>query len=285
MGWKRTVLADHDQTNIADGATSHIVKLPKAVISAIHLRLSGTGGATSVAVDDMIATLKVKTEKGYIVDLRSADAHALARKICGTHPTVTNSDGAYSETTQSLYFGRKPRDRTLMLNLLDSNVRFIELTFETLIDAAAFATGTVRLTVTIEEWIGALPDECKGFVATKEVEDKATGTGKTVFELFAEKTMALLVVISAITTVRQLTLSDKKESIVFGKVNFRDLLNIDNMEADKETAETLVAQWQFYDKQKDLVSIPDLTKLSDPILALERGATTTTSRVVQQYLL
>ena len=285
MGYKRTVLADYDQKNIADGATLEVIKLPKALISAIHLRLNGDGGSGTPACDDLIATMKVKTDKGYVTDLRSEDAHAIAMKKCGTHPTVVTATGAYSSTNQSLYFGRKPRDRALMLNLTDNKVRVLELTFGTLIAVTAFATGTVKLTVTIEEWIGALPSGYKGFIGSKEVEDKATGTGKTIFELFSgEKLMGVLITISAIATVRQVTISDKKESIIFGKVNFRDLLDLDNMEAHKDTVETLIAHWQFYDEELTLVELPDLSKVSDPILALERGTTTTTSRVVQQDL-
>lgn len=283
--WKKTVLADFDEAGIGDSETSKIVKLPKAIISAIILRLHGTGGSGTPAVDDLIATMKLKTDKGYVTDLRSEDAHAIARQICGTHPTVTNATGAHTEVNQHLYFGRKPRDRSLMLNLLNSNVRTLELTFGTLIATTAWATGTVKLTVTIEEWIGSLPSELKGFISMKEVEDKATGTGKTVFELYqGNKLMGALITISAITSVRQVTIGDKKESVIFAKVNFRDILNIGNIENDLDTAETLIAFLPFYDKQKDLMDIPKLD-MSDPILALERGATTTTSRVVQLDLL
>jgi hypothetical protein len=285
MGWKRTVLADYDQKGIADGATIENIKLPQAVISAIYLRLNGTGGSGTPAVDDLIATMKVKTGNGYVTDLRSADAHAIAKKKCGTHPKVTNATGAYTETNHALYFGRKPRDRTLMLDLRGSNVRTLELTYGTLIATTAWATGTVKLSVTIEEWVGTMPSEYKGFLSEKEVEDKATGTGKAVFDLFqGNKLAGILITISAITTVRQVTVSDKKESVTFGKVNFHDLLNIDNSESDKDSVETLIAHWQFYDENPDFPELPDLSKVSDPIVALERGTTTTTSRVVQQDL-
>jgi len=283
--WKKTVLADFDEAGISDGSSAEIVKLPKAIISAMHIRLHGTGGSGTPSVDDLIATMKVKTNKGYVTDLRSEDAHAIAKQITGTQPTVTNATGAHTEVNQALYFGRKPRDRSLMLNLLDSNVRTLELTFGTLIATTAWATGTVKLTVTIEEWVGALPSEYKGMISMKEVEDKATGTGKTVFELYqGNKLMGALITVSAITSVRQVTVGDKKESIIFAKVNFRDILNIGNAENDLSSAETVIAFLPFYDKQKDLMDIPKLD-MSDPILALERGSTTTTSRVVQLDLL
>jgi hypothetical protein len=283
MGWKRTVLADYDEKGIDDNATSEVIKLPNSIISAIHLRLSGTGGSGTPAVDNLIATTKIKTDKGYIFDMRSEDMHVLAKKITGRKPIITNSSGAYSETNHSIYFGRFPKDKALMLDLRNSNVRLIELTFGTLVATSAFATGTVKLTVTIDEWVGALPPEYVGFLSAKEVENKATGTGKAVFELFSgNRCAALLINVGTITTVRQCTLSDKSEKVIFGKANFRDLLNIHNIEDLNITAvETLYAYWAFYDKDpKSIGTLPYLS-MSDPILSIERGSTTTTSRVVQ----
>lgn len=284
-GWKRTVLADWDEGAIADSDTSKTIKLPQAIISSIHLRLSGTGGSGTVAADNLIATAKVKTDKGYIFDMRSADMHILARALTARKPTITNGTSAYSETNHSIYFGRHPKDKMGLLDLRNSNVRLIELTFGTLIATTAFATTTVKLTVTIEEWVGELPAEYRGFISAKEVEDKATGTGKCVFELFSgDKLLGVFINISAITTVRQVTITDKKESVNFGKANFRDLLNLHNAEYAVDTVETLNALWKLVDWADMLTTQLPLLSMSDPILAIERGATTTTSRVVQLSL-
>lgn len=286
MAWKRTVLADWDEGAIADADTSKAIKLPQAVISAIHLRLSGTGGAGTPAVNNLLATMKMKTHIGYVTDLRSEDAHKIARAKTGTIPTITNATGANTAVNHSIYFGRKPKDKALMLNLLNSNVRLLELTFGTLIAATAWATTTVKLTVTIDEWVGALPPQYKGFLSEKEVENKATGTGKAVFELFnGNKLAGLFINIGTITTIRQCTISDKKESVVFGKANFRDLLNLHNHQLDVETAETLDALWALYDDSDALDTLLPVLSMSDPILSIERGATTSTSRVVQIDLL
>ncbi len=287
MAWKRTVLADYDEKGIEDTQTIEIVKLPQAIISAIHLRLSGTGGTGTIAVDHLIATMKVKTDKGYICDMRSADARTLCRKKTGRGGIVTNATSAYSQTCHHIYFGRFPKDKALLLDLTQSNVRLMELTFGKLIDATAFAAGTVRLAITIDEWIGSMPAEHIGYLSEKEVEDKPSGTGKTIFELFSGNKLAgLLINIGTITTVRQITISDKKETMIFGKINFRDLLNIHNIEElNIDTLETLYGFWKLYDKDpKSLPALPLLT-MPDPICAIERGGTSTTSRIVQIDLL
>lgn len=287
MGFKRTVLADYDEKGVGDTDTLEIVKLPQGVFSAIHIRLSGTGGAGTPAVDNLIATTKFKTDKGYIFDMRSADMHILARKITGRKPTITNATGAYTEVMQHIYFGMKPKDKRLMLDLRNSNVRLMELAYGTLIATTAWATGTVRLTITIDEWIGALPAEYRGYLSYKEVENKATGTGKTTFELFSGNRLAgLFINVGTITTVRQVTISDKKESVIFGKANFRDLLNIHNIEdLNIDAVETLYALWAFIDRDdRSIPTLPHLT-MQDPIASIERGTTTTTSRVVQIDLL
>ena len=286
MAWKRTVLADWDEGSIGDNDTTKAIKLPQAIISSIHLRLSGTGGSGTPAVDDLLATAKVKTEKGYIFDMRSADMHKLARALSGRKPDVTNSSGAYTAVNQFIYFGRKPRDKALMLDLRNSNVRLLELTFGTLIATTAWATTTVKLTVTIDEWVGNPPPQYKGFMSCKEVENKATGTGKAVFELFSgNKLMGLLINIGTITTIRQVTISDKKESVVFGKVNFRDLVAEHNHFFAPDTVETVDALWALWEDADNFDTLLPVLSMSDPICSIERGSTTSTSRVVQLDLI
>jgi len=288
MGWKTQVLADWDQAGIADTDTGKTVKLPQALIGNIQIVLQGTGGSGTIALDTdptMITRVKVKSDKGYVYDATGTQIRAIARKLLGTIPTITNGTGAHSLLEIPLYFGRKRRDRRLMLPLQNSTVRTMEVSFGTLIATTAFATGTVKMSVVIEYWVGALPSGYRGFIGWKEVEDKATGTGKAVFELFqGEKVAGLLIEVVTITTVRQVTLTDKKESFVWGKINWRDLMNRDNTENDKETPETTWAVWDFWDDEDDLPDVPDLSKVAEPVLTIERGATTTVSGVIQGIL-
>jgi hypothetical protein len=282
MAWKRTVLTDWDEGAIADADTAKIIKLPQALISAIHLRLSGTGGSGTPAVDALIATMKIKTDKGYVVDLRSADALKIARALYGTQPQVVNATGAYTAVNQSIMFGRKRRDPACLLNVTSSNVRQLELTFGTLIAATAWATTTVKLSVTIEEWIGAVPAQYKGFIGAKEVENKVTGTGKAVFDLYqGGKLAGIFINIGTITTVRQVTICDKKMTVIFGQVNFRDLVAEHNIEFNPDTVETLDALWVLWDRLDTLETQLPVLSMSDPCVIVERGTTTTTSRLVQ----
>lgn len=289
MGWKPQVLEKWDQQGVGDSETLKIITLPKAIIANILIVLFGTGGSGTVALDTdptMITRIKLKTDKGYVLDMTGTQARAIARKICGTIPTVTEATGAHSELDVPIYAGRKPRDKKLMFDLRNDSVRQLEISFGTLIATTAFATTTVKLTINIVEWVGALPAGYKGFIGYREVEDKATGTGKAIFELLkGEKVACFLIEVATITTVRQVTLTDDKGSFVWAKENWRDIMNRDNWESDKETAETTWAVWSFYDEDEDLCDIPDLNKVSEPLLTIERGATTTVTGLVQGSLI
>ena len=57
-----------------------------------------------------------------------------------------------------------------------------------------------------------------------------------------------------------------------------------NAENAVDTVETLNALWKLYDWADMFTTQLPLLSMSDPILALERGTTTTTSRVVQLSL-
>jgi len=289
MGWKETVLADYNQKGISDTATLDVVKLDKGVYSGIQIRLNGTGGAGTIALDTdptLITRVKLKTDKGYIIDATGTQLRVLSRKKTGTIPTVTNATGAYSQLVIPIHFGRKPKDKALMLDIRNSNVRQIEISFGTLIATTAFATGTVKLSVSVLEWVGALPPEYKGCLGFKEVEDKATGTGCATFELFQGNKLAhLLIEVVTITTVAEVTVADKKLTVIFAKKQWRDVLNADNYENDKETAETTWADWEFYDDDESLVDLPDLGKISDPVCLIERGTTTTVTGVIQGELI
>lgn len=286
MAWKNTVLAKWDQASVGDADTTKVIELPQAMISTIQIRLSGTGGAGTPAVDALIATAKVKSDKGYIYDARSADMQKIARALTGRIPTITNASGAYTETNQVLFFGRKRRDKSLILDLRSSNVRQLELTFGTLIAATAWATTTVVLTVSIDEWIGAPPAEWQGFISTKEVENKATGTGKCVFDLFkGDKLAGVFVNIGTITTIRQVIIGNTSMAMIFGQMNFRDLVNQHNQWFNVDTVETLDALWPLWEDQDLFNTALPVLDMADPMVSIERGTTTSTARVVQLSLL
>lgn len=285
--WKRSVLVDWDQGAIADATTTQTVKLPQTLISAIHVRLSGTGGSGTPAVDNLLTELKVKTDKGYVFDMLSADMRAIARALAGYAPIVTNATGAYTAVTHHVMFGRYPRDKNYMLDLRNSAVRQIELSFGTLIATTAWATGTVVLTITIDEWVGDADPDFAGMLGWRLVEDRATGTGRTTFDLFqGYKCPGILVYGSNVTTLRQVTLSDKKQTIIFAQADFQDLLDMHNVENNPDARETTYALLKFFGEQgdNDVPLYPDISRLTDPALVVERGTTTVAIRIHQGML-
>jgi hypothetical protein len=204
----------------------------------------------------------------------------MARKKTGTIPTVTESAGAYSELVVPIYFGRKAKDRAGLLRA-GANFR-LELDFGTLVAATGFVTGTVNVTVYGTIWDGPLPPEYVGALGQVEVEDKATGTGRAIFDLHKGFEVAgFLIEVATITTVTTVTLMNKNGSPVLASSLWRDILNSDNFESDKETAETTLAMWDFTDQQPVFPAVPSLTLLREPVLIVERGGTTTVTSVDQ----
>jgi len=115
MGWKPRVLEKFDQHGIGDSETSHIITLPKAIIGNIVLTLFGTGGSGTPALDTdptMIKRVKLKTDKGYVEDVTGTHLRTIARKICGTIPTVTNATGAHRIERASICGKETPRQAT-----------------------------------------------------------------------------------------------------------------------------------------------------------------------------
>ena len=291
MGWRKSILADWDNQGIGDATTKKTIKLPPSLIGAVTLNLHGTGGASGVALDTdptIITRVKLTHDRADILYATGTQLRARARKVCGTIPTITNADGAYSQLVVPLYAGRKPRDRRLLFDFRNSVKRSLEISFSTLIGATVFATTTVALTVTIDEWVGAPPSGYKGFFGFREVEDKATGTYLAVFDLLQNQKLAFVQIeVVTITTIGQVQIKGKKGSTVFLDMQWRDILNMDNYENDKETAETTLAEVDFYDEDDELVDLPDLAKLGegdDPILTIDRGATTSVTCIVQGEL-
>lgn len=266
------------------GAAAATIKLPEGIYSSVFVRLSGTGGSGSVALNTdptLINRMRIKKGAQYIVDATGTQLRALARHKSGTIPTVANNAGAYSELVVGHYFGRQPRDK-VGLFVAGKNSQ-IELVFGTLIAATGLATGTVTITVYGDMWVGPLPPTCKGALGCLEVADIATGTLRVVQDLHrGRKVSGFLIEVATITTVRQVRFANRNMNPLIAEQEWRDILNHDNYSNDKETAETTWAVWMFYNKWNDqLDDLPDTNLLTDPVLIIERGATTTVTGIIQ----
>ena len=276
MGFIPFVLQAYSQQIVADtGAPT--IKIPEGVYGDIQIRLSGTGGSGTVVLNTdptLITRLKLKKGSQYLVDATGTQLRALARNKNGCIPTVTVATSAYSELVVPVYFGRYARDKSGLF-IAGQNCQ-IELTYGTLIATTAFATGTVCITVFGSQWVGALPPEYKGAMGCMEVEDKATGTLRAIWDLHTgRKTFGFLIEVVTITTVRQVRIQNSDSKPVLAESEWRDILNSDNYEQNKETAETTLAVWKFYNEVGALEELLDLSILRNPQLVMERGATTT----------
>lgn len=287
MGFIPFVLSTYSSQIVGDtGAPAQSIKLPKGVYADVHMRLSGTGGSGTVALDTdptMITRFKIKKSNEIIVDTTGTKLRALARKKTGTIPMVTEGTSAYSELVVGHYFGRHPYDKAGLL--IADDATFIEASFGTLVAATAFVTATVAVTIFGQMWVGPLPAEYVGTLGCVEVEDKATATGRGVFNLHKDvKISGLLIEVATITTVGEVTLQNTDGKPVLMVQQWRDILNADNEKSDKDTAETTLAVWDFAGSSDKMPALPDLSRLTDPVLVVERGATTTVVSVDQLTL-
>lgn len=278
-----------DADSIGDTDTSYECDLPKALISALHLRIHGTGGATSVALAyTMITNVRIDTDgnDGKPLDLSSAQLARRAGILEGIPPAPTSADGAYSQIPLPIYFGTKAKDKRLMLDLRGCSKRKLKLTFDTdLIDAARFAAGAPKFTLIAMVWVGAVPPEYMGHIRQEQVLSQATGTGDLGpwydLPLHKDGKLAFMdITVSAVTTVENVELTAKNDSIHLINEHIRDIINRMNVERHLDTALTLTAyyDWMFLDRYETQVDeLPIVGLLGESTkLVIERGATTTT---------
>lgn len=101
----------------AAAGTQEIWTLPKSnFISLLHLKLKGTGGAGTPAVDAIVTRLVV-TGNGdrTIYNTTGAQNRALMTFLSGTVPIVTNASGAYTDVDYIIPFGRCHYDEEVIL--------------------------------------------------------------------------------------------------------------------------------------------------------------------------
>jgi hypothetical protein len=283
-GWKDFVHPQFKAQVVGDtGAEARSIQIPRGIYSSLYIRLSGTGGSGTVAIDTdptLITRVRVKKSGNLIVDATGTQLRAVARHKQGTIPTVSENTSAYSELIVPIFFGRKLKDKAAML-VADENTR-LEMDFGTLVASTAFATGTITISITGVQWIGSIPGAYRGCMTFIEVEDKATGTGRAVYDLIEGRKLAsLMIEVATITTVTTVSLSAKSGEPVFMQTEWRDVLNASNFTNDVETAETTLGFIDFYGNDPEIEDLPSLAAIPDPVLVIERGATTTVTAVVQ----
>lgn len=280
-----------DQAAIADTDTSKGFDLPKALISAIHVRINGTGGSSAALAYTMVTKARIDTDGKDKKPLDLSSAQLVRREgiLFGIPPAVTNANGAYSEIPFAYYAGVKARDKRLMLDLRKCNKRKLNLTFDAVLFNATsrFTSGTIKITIIATCWIGVAPPEFRGHIRQEEALSFATGTGdKQTYDLPIHKGGMLAfidITVSAVTTVENVELTANSDSIQLINEHIRDLIHRMNYERHLDTALTLTAYFDFmfvdrYETQ--LTSLPSCDKINSTKLIVERGATTTTVVIV-----
>jgi hypothetical protein len=288
-----------DELAIGDTDTTYEVDLPKELITALHLRIAGNGGATTPALAYTdVTNVRIDTDgrDKKPVDLSAVQLVRRAGIIHGIPPTCTNgAAGAYCDIPFSIYFGTKPRDSRLMLDLRNSNQRKLKLTFSgALVGVNDFAAGQAQLTVIAIVWRGGTPPEHMGHIRQEQVYALATGTGDTnpIYDLpmhSGGKLAFMDFTVSAVTTVENIELTARSDSMTLINQHFRDLTQVQAIERHLDTELTLTAyyDWMFISRYEDQVAnLPDMSLLGNQLkLIVERGATTTTLVIVMGTIL
>lgn len=286
MAFQRTIL--RSGFSIDDDAAGFSCDLPRsAFINAIFIRLYGTGGATGVALKDIITKVNIKAaaESETYMDLDADEIRLRTKQLLSLEPTVNDNDNADSWIDLLLLFGRKIKDKRLMLDAAKHGALQLSLTFGTLIDAAAFATGTVQIDIELIQWVGARPGEYAGCIKSTHWRTKPTGTGWEDIELPKGNIFdTISFVVGTATTINEVIFGiDNKTKTPFSS-KFLNLLEQNMLDYEWATPETTQAIIDFCiegaSREGNLANAMPVPKDHDFTLHIDRGVTTSTLEVV-----
>lgn len=283
-----------DEEVITDAATSWEVDLPKALISTIGIRIAGLGGAGTPAMAyTLVTNVRIDTDGKDSKPLELSATQIVRRQgIMQGIPYACTSGaaGAYCQIPFQIYFGTKAKDRRLMLDLRNCNKRKMTFTFSAaLVGANLFAAGNAKLTILAVTWEGIDPPEHMGHIRQEQVLSQATGTGD--FGAWYDmpihprgKLAFIDFTVSDTTTVANIELTAKSDTISLINEHFRDIVNRMNYGRHLDTALTLTAykDFMYIDRfESDPNECPVNDQLGNQMkLTFERGATTTTIVII-----
>jgi len=272
---------------IADLDTSFNVDLPRSsFIAAIIIRLYGTGGSGTPAVDDLITNFRVSAsaESETYYDIDSDEMRLRAKQLLSIAPSVVNATGAATELNALLLFGRKLRDKRLMLDAAKHGTLSLNLTFGMLIAPTAWATGTVKIDIELIQWTAGKPGEYVGCIKSTHIKTQATGTDQLDVMLPKGNLFDTVVaLVGTATTIDEIQISiDNKKKTPFHSL-FQNLLEANMLEYEWATAETVQFLIDFClegsNREGDLALALPAPKDKDIELLIDRGATTSTVEV------
>lgn len=162
--WQSVIVKDGEA--IADAATSITVKLPRSnFIGGIGVCLRGTGGSGTPACQALIQKVEVvANSNSNIISTHPTTGNRQLRDIMqfrrkGVRSEIVNATGAATRVTTDLLMGRYKHDLDIIIPSFLFSSLDLKITFGTLIATTAFATGTVKLDVFVDEWVS--PDAAR----------------------------------------------------------------------------------------------------------------------------
>lgn len=158
--YQKTIVAKADAVSIDDAATSHEVALPLAnFIDKVTIILQGTGGSGTVDIENIIKSVSIiASSNSAIVSTAPSGGNRQMRDIYqfrnnGVRSTLKETTDGDSKVITAIMMGRVKHDPLVTLPAFLFSSLTLKVTFDTLIATTAFATGTVKMTVIVEEYV------------------------------------------------------------------------------------------------------------------------------------
>lgn len=152
--FQKTIVADGQA--VADADTSVTINLPRSNrIADVGYILRGTGGAGTPDIESVITKMEIIADGvSHIIDASNVQLRDIMQmRQKGQRNELVNASGAATRVVTSVWMGRYKHDPAMMLPAYLFSTLQLKLTFGTLVAATAFATGTVKLDVFVDELV------------------------------------------------------------------------------------------------------------------------------------
>lgn len=283
--WLKTILEDNSA--VADGTTSISVDLPTSnFIGNIDVRLSGTGGSGTIVVDDIVTKVEVIANGSAVIkSLSGADLRRIATFDTGVVPEITEATSAATSITVPVNFGRYVRDLLCILPAKIFKTLQLKITTGTIIASTVWATNTVKLDVTCEEYVSNDDPLSKLILKDTELEShtSAAQTKFVTLPLGNRYRRAMVFCTNGQADLTQIQVRINNGAVIPLTTRFDVSLNEDTLEYKLHAAFTDVTMVDF-DKRGDLSGCLVSSRFNDLKLRYAEAAGSTIRTVTQEVV-
>lgn len=283
--WLRTILEDH--VAVGDAVTSKSVNLPTSnFIGSLDIRLSGTGGSGTVALDDIITKVEVIANGSAVIkSLSGGDLRRIATFDTGVVPEIVEGTSAAAGITVPVSFGRYVRDLLCMLPAKIFKTLQLKITTGALIAETVFAAGTVKLDVVCEEYVSNDDPLSKLILKDTEVEShsSAAQTKDIELPLGNRYRRAMVFCTNGQDDLTQIQVRINNGAVIPLTTRYDISLNEDTLEYKLNAAFTDVTMVDF-DKRGDLSGCLVSSRFNDLKLRYSEAAGSTIRTVTQEVV-